>query len=417
MSEIGGDVRLSPRERSQLVAQALAEAARRARFSSRGRRALRQGGYQARSRQRFWRVCFLATFAAIVVIPTLVASVYYAFIASDQYVSESRFTLRTGTPPKIDSLSAMTGIPSMLIVQDTLIVTDFLYSRALLEKLEKSIQLREMFARPEIDGWARFDPDKPIEKFVKYWKSMIDVSIKMPAGIVVVTVRAFSPQDSLKIANALLEASESLVNDMNERMQHDAVGLSLQEQKRASDRLLETRVALERARNTEGMLNAEETHKSINELITGVQSGLLKLQQQYDSQIRFVAKTAPQMRTLQQRIDAAKEQITALKAQLTQNDEAQRTKTLSSTMSTLDYLELERKIAERIYEGATTAVEKARLTSESKLMYLNIYVTPVLAEEARYPHRVVNTLLVFLSTLAIWGAVWGLLSMARNHKA
>lgn len=89
-------VNLSPRERSQLIAEALSDAARRMRFSTRGRRGLSFGGHGARPGQRIQQIAFVVSFIVLVAIPNIGAAIYYGLIASDQYAAEARFTVRGG---------------------------------------------------------------------------------------------------------------------------------------------------------------------------------------------------------------------------------------------------------------------------------------------------------------------------------
>ena len=128
---------------ARAMSQALAEAARRARFSTRSRRALSSGGFHARRGAQAMRVVGWLTFLLIVAAPTVAAAIYYGFIASDQYVTESEFTVMGGFIPAPDSISSMTGIPAAAIVQDTQIVTNYIESRAAVEKLDEALNLRE----------------------------------------------------------------------------------------------------------------------------------------------------------------------------------------------------------------------------------------------------------------------------------
>ena len=409
---------LTPRERSQLIARALSDAARRARFSTRSRKTLGAGGFKARRGQRLVQIILMITFALMVVVPSVATAIYYGLIASDQYVSETRFTVRGGVQPKLDAIGALTGVPSIQIIQDTQVIMNYMQSRALVEALDAKVGLRALYGNADIDRLSRLDPKKPIEKILKYWKSMVDVSVQMPSGIVVMDVRAFTPEDSVRIAKAVLEESEALVNDMNDRMRNDAVALSKAEQTRANEQLAAARTALEQARNTEGTLNAEASADAINALIASVKSDLVRMQQEYEAQKRYVFENAPQMRNTQTRIAAANQQIAFLQSQLTVTAGSDGSApVVSASMNKLDYLEFQSKVAEKIYAAATVSAERARIVSESQLMYINAFVAPVAPEEARYPHRAFTTLLISLGALAIWGALSGLLVVARNHMA
>jgi capsular polysaccharide transport system permease protein len=410
-------VNLNPRERSQLIAEALSDAARRMRFSTRGRRALSSGGFRGRPGQRAQQIFYLVSFVVMVAIPNIGAAIYYGLIAADQYAVEARFTVRGGAAPKLDSLAALTGVPTMQIIQDTQIVVNFVESRAIVEQLDQKFDLRRMFSRFSIDPFSRFNPEKPIEKLVRYWKTMVEASVLMPSGIVVLTVRAFTPEDATKIANGILDASEKLINQMNDRMRHDAVALSELEQQRAGERLTQARIALEKARNDEGMLSAEGTADAVNNLISTARSDLLRMQQEYETQKRNVSVNAPQMRYLQTRISATNEQIALLQAKLTNPTEKGDVKAISNVMSKLNYLELDRQISEKLYSSTVTALERARLSSESKTLYINSFVLPVLPQEAKYPRRFLIICGVAIASLLSWGLLCGLTTLVRNNIA
>src|SRR5277367_3067051 len=90
-------------------------------------------------------------FVLIVVAPTLGAIVYYGLIASDVYVSESRFlVLRT-------AYQAPSGIVGQLLQSsgltphsqdDTYSVRDYILSRDALKELDEKLDLRTSFSSP-----------------------------------------------------------------------------------------------------------------------------------------------------------------------------------------------------------------------------------------------------------------------------
>ena len=409
---------LSALDRARVLSQALADAARLARNSKRSRRALAAGGFQARRGARSLRLAFFVSFVLMVAIPSASAAIYYAFIASDQYVAEAKFTVSGGEPPTADSFGAFTGIPAIAIIQGTQIVMNYIHSRAAVEKLEDMIGLRGLYATEKADRLARFNPSKPIEKFVRYWDRMSNVSISLPGGIVDLKVRAFTPEDATKIASAVLEISEALVNNMNERMNHDAISSAEFELDRTSARLAKAQASLETARNDTGLLDVVKTSEALNKLITDARSALLLLQQQYISELKYVSESAPQMRTLKARIDASSGQIAELESKLTATKLTSSTEpTLAMSMTKFSELDLEHEVAERLYAGAAASLETAHLAAEHKLLYLNDFVKPVLPQEPQYPRRLLFSAAISAGALAIWGACCGLVMAIRNYKA
>jgi capsular polysaccharide transport system permease protein len=138
-------------ERAQAISRALTEAARRARFSARARGAYRGGSFAARRGAKAMRILVIALFVVMVAIPDLAVSVYFGLIASDQYVSEAKFTVSSAAIPKMDGLGSVTGVPPILIIQDTQVVTNYVQSRAMVEQLERTVGLQDAYGSRSID--------------------------------------------------------------------------------------------------------------------------------------------------------------------------------------------------------------------------------------------------------------------------
>jgi capsular polysaccharide transport system permease protein len=413
-----GQGALSALDRARILSQALSDAARRTRVSARSRRHFSAGGFRARKGAALARWAVIISFCLLVVAPSVASAIYYAFVASDQYVAEARFTVSSGTPPIADGVGQLTGIPAIAVIQDTQIVTNYIESRAALEKLEKLIDVRRLYSTEDADRFSRFQANKPIEKFVRYWQKMCSISIQMPGGIVVVKVRAFTPRDAATIAQAVVNISEELINDLNDRMNKDAVAGAQQELERTSQRLTEAMAALEKARNEAGILDATKTGDALNGLITSAQSDLLGLQQQYTSQSHFVSESAPQMTELKSRIDATAAQIRYLESRLTSNSSSDSSaEPLSASMTKFAELDLEHQTAERLYAGSVAALELARLTTERRMMYLNTFVMPVPPQEPQYPKRFLYSSVVAGGSLVVWGVLCAVAMMARNNMA
>ncbi len=75
--------------RARQLSSTLSEAARLARVSGRGRNAYSGGGFAARKGAGAFRLFSIITFVLGVVIPSLLSGIYFAFLASDQYVAQA----------------------------------------------------------------------------------------------------------------------------------------------------------------------------------------------------------------------------------------------------------------------------------------------------------------------------------------
>ncbi|HEY3912326.1 MAG TPA: hypothetical protein VGM07_20930 [Stellaceae bacterium] len=164
------------------------------------------------------------SFVLVVALPVAIAAAYYFLIAADQYVAEFRFGLRSAEPARVTPGGLLQpGIAPLQIGLDSYVVAQYIGSRAIVDDLDKTLDLRRMFSPPAADWLARLHLPVPIEELVRYWRGQVDAFFDPTNGTIVVRARAFAPQDALALAQGILAASERLVNELSARAQRDAV--------------------------------------------------------------------------------------------------------------------------------------------------------------------------------------------------
>ncbi len=189
------------------------------------------GDARQRSRSRPW---FLAPlFLVCVVLPTLIALVYFGLLASDVYVSESRFIVRgqdKATPTALGLLlnnAALNhGTPESSAAQS------FLMSRDALAELNHGQAFARAYSSPAISRLDRFDGfglGGSFEDLYKYYDSHVRVDTDSAAGITMLTVRAYTAADAHAINEHLLRLAEATVNHMSARARRDLITSAGQE--------------------------------------------------------------------------------------------------------------------------------------------------------------------------------------------
>jgi capsular polysaccharide transport system permease protein len=87
-----------------------------------------------------------------ILLPTLVGAVYYGLIASNQYASDVRFSIRGNDTSAADLFSGLSGmLGTSKSLQDSYLVTNYLTSREVVEDIEKKVPLRAMYTKSFID--------------------------------------------------------------------------------------------------------------------------------------------------------------------------------------------------------------------------------------------------------------------------
>ncbi|MBB3453658.1 capsular polysaccharide transport system permease protein [Rhizobium sp. BK313] len=408
-------VQLSAIQHSRDVAAKLSVTARKLRFSTSKRSQIfKVVGLRPRPLEQILGRMILACTVLLLVIPNAASIYYFTRVASNQYQSETRFTVRSSTPALgKDQLAKVTGLPSAQIVQNTQIVTNFITSKDMVAALQAKVDFQKLYGNPAIDPLARLKQDATSEKMLDYWEDMVSVKTDANSGIVTVKARAFSAGDAQKVLQEVVAAAEAVVNDVNNRIWRDVIATAQTNLENAKNQLQKTREQLQLARNQTGVLSVEGSSAILTGLITNVQTDRVNLQQKYDAQLGTVSPNAPQMKVLKREIDSKQKQLDDLNSQVAgQNKSEQNLADVSVDMS---QRELEQSLAEQQFAASMRTLEQVQFVSKQQLLYLDTFLAPDLPDEAQYPKRALWIGGVLGATLVIWGIVVGLLTTVRNR--
>ena len=364
---------------------------------------------------------YLATFILFVVVTSFASVLYFAWLASDQFVVESRFAIRNAPNNKsvtddvksMLSSAAMTGT-SNLASQDAMVVVQYLRSRSAIEDISKSVDLRAIYSRPGIDFWARLPSNASAEELTDYWRGMVFTAVDAPSGIVSLFVRAFSPEDAKAVSLAALSATEKLVNNLSERARQDTLAKAEEEVRRAEANMRKALFDLKALRDSEGILDPGAAASNISQLLLKALASRISIQNDLTIASHNLKPDSPTVKTLTAQLNAVEEQIGQLRQELTsKNSEAS---TLSSFLLRFEKLEIQRIFAEKMYVLAESALDRARVKAEQKQVYVSVFVQPTLPQEAKYPQRLAYSLIVPLLLLILWSIFALICAAIDDHR-
>jgi capsular polysaccharide transport system permease protein len=364
-----------------------------------------------RRRSRVGRFSFII----IVLLPVIAAAYYYFLVAADQYVSEFRFALRSAEPERRDpALFLQESIAPSAIGVDSYVVVQYLASRAIIDDLSATLDLRQMFSRSEADWPARLDLPVSIEELVRYWKRQVDAFFDATNGTIVVRARAFTPQDALSLAEGILASSERLVNGLSTRARHDALRNAEDEVGRAEKRLKLALTRLREFRDKEGIIDPRKTADATVALAGRVRDELVRADTELSTLKHYMRDDAPSVRMLEARVQSLQAQRRAVESEVTDTEKT-RSEALSRVMGSYEQLESERTFAENTYQHALQALDRSRINADRQQVYLATFVRPTLAEEALYPRRLQALGVVFLIAIVIWAIGGVAVQSIRDH--
>jgi capsular polysaccharide transport system permease protein len=355
-----------------------------------------------------------AVFLGTVIVPTLLASVYYGLIASDIYISESRFIVRSPQRPVQSGFlgSFLQGTGISRAQDDTFAVHDFIVSRDALMQLNGKLDLAKMFSQSDIDFLGRFGAlewDKSFETLYRYYKKRVSVEYDSTSSISVLRVSAFTAQDANRINDQLLGRSEQLVNQMSERARQDIVRFAEGEVQQAEHQAADAALALAAFRNHNVVVDPEKQSTFQLQQVSKLQDELIATRTQV-AQLKVVTPDSPQIVGLQTKIDTLQAAIDAETAKV-----AGRNGSLSNKAAAYERVELEREFADKQLAIALAAQEAARNEAQHQQLYLERIVQPNLPDIAIEPRRFRSVVIVLLLGLLAWGILSLLVASIREH--
>jgi capsular polysaccharide transport system permease protein len=331
-------------------------------------------------------------------LPTALSVAYYGFIASDQYVSTFEFAVRTPGAPDQTQAKTSSYFGSGMMSPDSFVVSDFIDSSQAVRDVGHDLDLRSMFSSPLADFWTRFDPTADQEHLDYYWTKMVHASFDLISGNVSVTVRAFSPEDSLKLSDALIKACDVMFNQLNESAQQDLVKVADRNLQNAEQQMTAARTELTELRHKLGVLDPGAVAQSSSTIIDTLRTQLGGLTSAYES-TRTSSPRSPLLPVLKSQIEALKTQIAgadryepSMIARVTTPDEYARYQALDTR----------RQFAESVYADALKLRQQAYLAAHQQVAFLAMFVRPQLPTTSLYPDRPRGIATVFAAAAAAW---------------
>jgi len=354
-------------------------------------------------------------FNLIVVLPTLLATIYFLLIASDLYISESRFVIRQPEKKTLTSLGQFLQSAGMTSSQsETYTIRDYMLSRDALRILEDNLKLSKLYSSSNIDFLNRFNllgQEDSFDEFFKYYGDMITIDLDTASSICILKVRAFTAKLAQEINEALLFLGEGLVNELNDRARQDLIHFAIQEAEAAEAAAKASAMALSGYRNRQTLFDPAQQSNMQLQQVGKLQADLIDVRGQL-AQLRTFVSESPYIKALEKRASELKKEINAEMSKVTGGSGS-----ITQKLIEFERLSLEREFTEKRLASALASLQEARNQAQRQQLYLEKIVTPNLPDKAMYPRRVRDILIVFVVCLLIYSIVRLLKAGVEEHKA
>lgn len=354
-------------------------------------------------------------FLFTVVIPTLISTIYFGLIASNVYISESRFVIYSpGQNLNASGLGSLLGnISGNSSSNATYAIHDYVDSWDAMHELDKTYDLKSIYGNHQIDIFNRFGgvlyPFVNAVELHRYYQSKVADSIDSTSNISKLTTRAFSAADAQKVNAFLLQKSQNLVNQLNTDARKKAVLYAQNQVDIAKQNLRNATINLAQYRNAQKIYSPPEQSALQLTMVAKLQDQLLASKSQLEA-IRSRAPNNPQISSLEGNVRLLESQINEQTGKVSGSSQSMASKDVKYTG-----LQVDQVIAQKLLEAAVTSFEQAKITSQKQEFYLETISQPNLPDAAQEPKRFQNILATLLVSLIVWGVLTIVIAGVREH--
>jgi capsular polysaccharide transport system permease protein len=364
---------------------------------------------------RVWRwLLSHRLFLYTVAIPTTMSVVYFGLIASDVYVSESRYIVRSSDQQSSSTLGLVLKDTGLSRAQDdSYSVEKFILSRDALKALDDKLHIKAAFSAPTVDvirRFASFGRNNSLEEFELYYMRMVDVQVDSDSSITTLTTRAYTAEMARAINAYLLDLAESLVNRLNERANRDMIRYAAGEVAEAEARARAASHALAQYRNQNGVIDPEQQSAIPLERIGKLEDQLAATSSQLQVLEKF-AENNPQIPVLREQVRLLSRQV----AEETKSVAGSGGRSLAGKAAEYERLAVEKSIADKMLESAMGTLVLARNEGLRQQLYLERIVLPGAPDRAMEPRRIRSIAATLLLGLIIWGVLSLTVAAVKEH--
>jgi len=355
----------------------------------------------------------LRSLAVVVGIPTLFATIYFGLFASDIYVSESRFAIRSAKAGA--STSGLAAILSSPMVsgggQDTSVVADYTHSQDMLQQVQERLNIVGHYAGDGVDTLSRLDRGSSQEEILDYFKEHVVLLRDSTSDVLTLKVRAFEPETAKQLAELIIELNEKLVNDLSSRIEEDALQTAREEVALASQKVHKASAQLTAFQNKNASLNPAAESTAILGMVSGIEAKLVEARAELGEKLAYMRENSPEVISLKNRVNALSRQLRLEKGRVVGGEGPQ----MNNLIESFQPLMLEQEMAQQQYASALTSLEVARIEAQRKKQYLITFIRPNLPDQALEPRRINEIITVTLFSFLLYligGLMW---SALKDH--
>lgn len=357
-----------------------------------------------------------ARLSAFVLIPTVLAGIYFFLIATPMFATHSQFIIQQADgqgSAGAGGLGGMFGAGGAGTTQDAVTVQSYLTSREAMLRLDADLGFKAHFSNPEIDFFQRLPADATNEDAYALYTKKVKIGFDPTEGIVRMEVIATTPEDSEAFATALLSYAEEQVDNLTQRLREDQMSGARASYEEAEARVQEAQQRVLSLQESRGVLSADLEASTQMQQISTFELQLANERLRLQEIMQNPSPNSSRVALREGNIERLEGIIAELRVEMTEGADGQASIARVSGELVIAQADLETR--QVMLSQSLQQLESARIEANRQVRYLSLGVRPIAPDEASYPRALENTFLAFLIFAGIYLMVSLTISVLREQ--
>ncbi|MGF1774972.1 lipopolysaccharide biosynthesis protein [Vibrio wakamikoensis] len=340
-------------------------------------------------------------FVALVVIPTLLFSLYQTLWASERFESQAQVTVQQ--PDGMATMDASMALLSGLGVSssqgtDSELVKAYIYSNDMIEYLNRQLNMRQHFSDSGIDYFSRLHDSDSRETAIEYYKKRVKVEVNTTSGVITIYGQAFSSEYAQQLTQTIVGRAEWYINSIGHQLAQEQLTFIQGEHEIVAQKLRDAQTALLGFQQKYNLIDPTAEGAAIQQIAYGLEGQIATKNAELTGLTQIMSAQAPQVKMLQNEIAALEQQLVSERTKLATSEGE--SFSVSQILATFTDLRVKMELALQAYTSSQVSLEKSRIEAYRQLKYLVTVEAATQPEDNQYPEVLYNiTLFAILASM------------------
>ncbi len=349
----------------------------------------------------------------LIVVPFLLACIYFGFIASDRYISQAKVIVKQADNSVGNEFNLpLLGVGASSGTLDAKLAREFILSLDMLQYLDATISLRKHYEQQDADILSKLWKNDSQEDFLNYYRNHVTTDYDEQSGVLKISAQAFTPEFSQKIVETLLKHSEEYINEISHRLAKEQVSFVENELERASEHLRQSKKTILKFQEKYELFSPTEEGGAKLQVVNELEAQLTQMEADLNNLQSYMNDTAPEILALKAKIAAVMNQLMVERQKLVGKGDLN----FGDVTAKFADLQLDLEFATDLYKTSLISLEQARIEAYRKLKHLVVVDSPSLAEDPELPRRLYNLTSILIILLLLYGVFKIAMATIREHQ-